>query len=319
MLLFNSKSADPHFNLALEEHLFETYSEDFLLMYRNKDSVIVGKHQNAFSEANLTYLNYKGIPLLRRFSGGGTVFHDLNNINFSFITTGGNNMVIDFRKFALPVTEYMRLLNIPAEISERNDILIGGKKVSGNAAHAKGRRALHHGTLLFDSNLSKLSEALKPGSVLYESKAVKSVRSSVANISPFLTKKLSTNEFQNGLATYLSEHFNVTSGFELSEEDENQINMLANRKYKTWEWNFGYSPPFVADILARTSTGTFHAVIEVKKGKLEGLTFGESHTFGNELKSIVGLNYRIEEVQKKLTSVMPRDLVSQILTKMFGS
>ena len=180
MFVYHSNSLNPFFNIAAEEFFFKKKTSDFFLLYRNNDAVIIGKHQNAFAEANLQEIHKNNIPVIRRLSGGGTVYHDHGNINFTFIVNKKGKHIVDFKEHMQPIFELLLDMGIDVKFSKRNDLFIDKNKISGNAEHVVRNRVLHHGTLLFNSKLSSLKNMLHVDDKLYKSKAIKSVKSPVA-------------------------------------------------------------------------------------------------------------------------------------------
>jgi lipoate-protein ligase A len=243
MYLYRSDYQDPHFNLATEEYLLKNYKQDFFLIYLNSPSVIVGKHQNTMAEINYNYIQESGIPVIRRLSGGGTVYHDPGNINFTFIASGISNKLSDFKKYTAPVMQTMEKLGLQPEYSNRNDLLINGLKFSGNAEHIWKNRILHHGTILFNSNLDILNESINSKNDQFEDKAVKSVKSQVTNISPLL-KDVTIQDFIEELKQTVLGIYDHCKEFTLTERDHREIQKLVGDKYSTWKWNYGYSPAF---------------------------------------------------------------------------
>jgi lipoate-protein ligase A len=205
--------------------------------------VVVGKHQNALAEINYRFVREHGINVARRISGGGTVFHDQGNVNFAFIKNVKSPAEISFKQFTAPVVETLAKLGIEATTSGRNDLLVEGLKISGNAEHVYKNRVLHHGTLLFDSDLKNLGQAIKVTPGKYESKAVQSNRSPVANISQFLPTPMTTGEFIQFLLDVQLEN-QANKMYSFTENDSSATQKLANEKFRTWEWNFGYSPKY---------------------------------------------------------------------------
>lgn len=243
MRLLISNSNNPYYNLATEEYLLKNSSDDIVLLYRNQPCIVVGKHQNAMAEVNYRFVSENNIPVVRRISGGGTVYHDEGNVNFTFLQNGEEGNLINFRSFILPMAEFLKKYGISAEIGPRNDILINGLKVSGNAEHIYRKRTLHHGTLLFSSALSNLRNALyvEPGK--YTDRAVKSVRSKVANIGESISANMDVKQFLNELSIYLL-CFYAAEPINLSEEADSAISLAAVEKYTDWNWNYGYSPAY---------------------------------------------------------------------------
>ena len=243
MLLIYNEKTNPYFNLAMEEYLLKNFDEDMFILWRNERSVIVGKNQNTLSEINLDYIKENSIPVVRRQSGGGAVFHDLGNINFTFISNNNDNFN-NFKRFTNPIIEILKTLDINAEFSGRNDLLIDGCKFSGNAQYNYKNKVMHHGTLLFASQISDLSNALKVKPMKFKDKSVKSVKARVTNISEHLKVPMDILEFKDLIIDYLYKTNTDTKYYTLSELDIININKLVEEKYNTWDWNFGHSPKY---------------------------------------------------------------------------
>lgn len=244
MLFILSNSFDTYFNLATEEYLLKNIDDEVFMLWRSEPAVIIGKHQNAHSEINYKYVRENNINIARRLSGGGTVVHDIQNLNFTFIANGTEGKLIDFKKFVTPVISYLETLGINAHIGEKNDIRIGDLKISGNAEHVYRKRVLHHGTLLFNSDLNRLSEAIKITPNTYFDKAVQSNRTTVTNIIDHLKSKISIEEFTDGLAGFIAKKNDSFSNYYLTDEEKNFINKLITEKYSKEDWVFGYSPKY---------------------------------------------------------------------------
>ena len=243
MLCIHLKKTDPYFCLAAEEYLLKNFQEDIFMLWQSEKAVVVGKHQNVKAEINQRFVHQNNIAVCRRISGGGTVFQDAGNVNFSFIKNIKSPAEISFKQFTAPVIDALAKLGLIATTSGRNDLMIEGLKISGNAEHVYKNRVLHHGTLLFDSDLKNLGQAIKGSPGNYESKAVQSNRSTVANILQFLKAKMTTGEFIQFLLGVQLENLQ-NSYYHLTEKDLLAIEKLSAEKFKTWEWNFGYSPKY---------------------------------------------------------------------------
>ena len=206
MKLIILSTHDPYYNLAVEEYLFQTAEDEVFMLWQNEPTVVIGKNQNAYAEVELDVLRERGIHLARRITGGGAVYHDLGNVNYTFIAKSGQQG-IDFAHFTAPILRALAELGIRAELSGRNDLLVDGRKFSGNAQYSANGKTLHHGTLLFDSDLTVLSDVLRPDEEKIRSKAVRSVRSRVTNLAPLLQKKCQTGEFIDLLADFIDREY----------------------------------------------------------------------------------------------------------------
>lgn len=269
MICIRIKNTNPFFCLAAEEYLLKNFDDDIFMLWQSNHTVVVGKHQNALGEIDYHYLRDKNITLARRISGGGTVYHDAGNVNFTFIKNVNSPAEINFKMFTQPVVEALLRLGARATNSGRNDLLIQGKKISGNAEHVYKNRVLHHGTLLFDSDLKNLGQAIKVNPGRYESKAVQSNRSEVANISGFLATKMEIDDFVQFLIDVQLEKYGNTF-YDLQENDISEIEILVREKFSTWEWNWGYSPKYYFKNDVGLDGKKLAIELQVKKGKIEG-------------------------------------------------
>ncbi len=269
MLCIKSTTQDPAFNLATEEYLLRNKDEECFYLYINGPSIIVGKHQNTLAEINVDYVKKQNIEVIRRLSGGGAVFHDPGNLNFTFIKKGEKDQLVDFRKYTRPILDVLQSLGVNARFEGRNDLTIDGKKFSGNAEHVYKNKILHHGTLLFSSKLPDLSQALKVNPLKYKDKAVKSVRSRVTNISEHLEKPITLQEFENRIMTHIRDMYTDSRIYELTEEDKKGIQELVNEKFGTWGWNFGYSPEYNFQKGIKTEGGHIEVNLDVNKGIIQ--------------------------------------------------
>lgn len=281
MLCVKNEITDPYFNLAAEEYFLKNSRQEFLMFYINDPSVIVGKHQNTYAEINLDFIRNNHIKVVRRISGGGTVWHDHGNLNFSFIRNGKEGDLVNFLKYSAPILEILHKLGLNAEFKGKNSITVNSLKISGMAEHIHKNRVLHHGTLLVKSDLSALAEALRTDSEKYSSKAVKSVRSRTANISDFLGKKLEIRELGNEIINHVAANNPVSDFYDPSASDHIAIQQLIHDKYSTWEWNFGYSPDYIFNRNAEISGYNLDIFLRVEKGliveaKLSGAIFPDS-------------------------------------------
>ncbi len=256
---------DPYFNLASEEYLLRHKSEYFVYLWINSPAVIVGVNQNTLEEVNLDFTQRTGIKVVRRQTGGGAVYHDQNNICYTVIAPYDDTQN-NYEKFSKPVINYLKSLGLNAEFTGRNDIVVDGKKVSGNAQTVYKDRIMHHGTLLFDTDITVLGDALKPNKLKIESKGIKSVRSRVANIRDLLTEKITIAEFFEGLKDYLKKDYKE---YLLGETDVTAIEKLVDEKYSRYEWNVGRSPIGKNEFADRFDFGTFKINFDTVDGIMQ--------------------------------------------------
>ncbi len=269
MRCIHNTSLDPYFNLAAEEYLLRNTDRDCFMLWRNSPAVIVGKNQNAHAEINEEYVRKKNIVVVRRLTGGGAVFHDLGNVNFTFISCGQTLKEIDFNRFTSPIVEALRELGVNAEFQGRNDLVIDGMKFSGNAQHVERDRVLHHGTLLYSSKMEDLTRALKVNPLKFQDKAVKSVQKRVTNIGSHLPEPLPVTEFIDLLMTRIESSAAevIRNGF--SEGEQAGIASLVQEKYSSWDWNFGHSPRYSFSRSFRSAGGTVEVCLDVREGRVE--------------------------------------------------
>jgi lipoate-protein ligase A len=244
MLTVVLASNDPFFNLAAEDFLLHERTDDFLILSVNDPSVIIGKHQVAHREVNAKLTAEDGIPVLRRISGGGTVYHDRGNLNFAFIRQSEAGKQVDFRYYTAPIIDFLDHLGIKAVFEGKNDLTVEGLKISGNAEHVFRERVLHHGTLLFDASLGNMKKYLKPESENYSTRGVSSNRTSVTNLKGKLKGIDTMDQFMGSMAGYFSGSIPGLNPYELTADEINRIERISGSRYKTWEWNWGYGPPY---------------------------------------------------------------------------
>jgi lipoate-protein ligase A len=280
MLYINNNVTDPYYNHALEEHFLRNRTEECFILWRSSPCILIGKNQNAYSEINIDYVKEHNLPVVRRISGGGAIFNDLGNILFGFISNKGANTFADFERFTAPIIAALKKLGVNAELSGRNDITIDGKKFSGNAQAKHGNRILHHGSILFSSNMTDLSSALKVKPIKFQDKSVKSVASRVTNISEYLESPMAVEEFKDYIMNFIMQTNPEASIYDLTSGDLNQINKLVKEKTSTWEWNFGASPKYNLVNEKKYTGGVVEINLNVNNGiindiKIYGDFFGQ--------------------------------------------
>lgn len=281
MIYIESKSTDPYFNLALEEYVFEQMNkeQDVFMLWQNENTIVVGKNQNTLEEINQEAVKRQDIHVVRRLSGGGAVYHDSGNLNFTFIVDSRHGESFNFQMFALPVVKALKKFGVRAEFNGRNDITIDGLKFSGNSQYMKHGRLLHHGCIMLDSNLEKVADALKVKISKFESKGIKSVRSRVTTINAHTERHISMEEFKKALKEAAFENEELVL-YELTEEDLDVVERLRSSKYTAWEWNYGRSPDYGVRQEKKFPGGLITAYLLVSKGKIKSVRF-YGDFFGN--------------------------------------
>lgn len=315
MLCIYNSNTDPYFNLAAEEYVLMNFTEDVFMLWRNNNAVIVGRFQNSAAEINLDFVKEKEVKVVRRLTGGGAVFHDLGNLNYTFIGPKGSG---DFRTFSEPILQVLNNLGVPARFEGRNDLMINGQKFSGNAECIAKGRILHHGTLLFASEMEDLSAALKANPLKFQDKAVKSIRKRVTNISEHLPKPMTVSEFTDIIMEHVSKNTTNAVPYTFTPEDIRAIEKLRDEKYSTWEWNFGSSPKFDYSKMMRTSGGNVEVNLFVEKGNIVKIKiFGDffSRADISEFENMfIGQPYREDSIRSIIESVTLDDYLCNVTT-----
>ena len=330
----NGNNYDASLNIALETYLVENrlVDEPILLFYINDPSIIVGRNQNTIEEVNQAYVEEKGIRVVRRMSGGGAVYHDRGNFSFCFIKDDDGSFR-DFASFTQPVIEALHKMGAKgAELKGRNDLLIEDKKFSGNAMYAKNGRMTAHGTILFDADLDEVTKALKSRKEKFESKGIKSVRSRVTNIKPYVSpeyQKLTTEEFRDLL---LLEIFGVESRdqvkeFKLTEADWAKVRKIQAERFGNWEWNYGQSPAFAIQMSQKFPFGFVDFRFNVEQGVIKEVkVYGDFFGLGDISDvedALVGVRFEREAVNQVFENLdfnkyFGRVTAEEILTLIFG-
>ena len=298
----------PYFNLATEEYLLTQTQEEVFMLWQNANAIIIGRHQNTLAEINQPFVEENKIVVARRLTGGGAVFHDLGNLNFSFIRNiAPEEKEINFVKFLQPIVDALQSLGVPATFSGRNDLVVHDKKISGNAMVYWGNRVLEHGTLLFSTVQHNLAQALKVDPSKFNDKAVKSVRSRVTNISEHLPKAMTVMEFKDYLMDFILKQQPGTTIEPLTPQEEAHIQKRADEKFSTWEWNYGASPKYAIERKVRTKGGTVQIGMDVKNGIIADLRiYGDFFSQKNpdELASmLIGKAHNRTSLQKILCEI----------------
>ena len=315
MLLIDSPSQNAYFNIASEEYLLKHFpTEDIFLLYVNAPSIIIGKFQNTLAEINLDYVKEKEIKVVRRMSGGGTVYHDLGNLNFSFHTLLGQNDFGDFSFFTQPVLNMLNGLGVPAFLQGRNDLLVEGKKFSGNAKLARHGKMIQHGTILLDSEMEVLGEALKVNPLKFIDKAIKSNRARVTNLIRYLPADTTTAHLKQALTEEIIKNNPAAVRYKFTEEDLQGIHQLMAEKYETWDWNFGFSPNYNFKKAIKLPAGFIEIHLDVEQGIIEkAKIFGDffaSKPIEELEEQLIGQRHDVTTLEQLFTTIN--------LTEFFG-
>ena len=299
------KETDPQINLAFEEYVFNQMDQDqsYFLLWQNDNAVIVGKHQNTIEEINQEYIRENDIKVVRRLSGGGAVYHDLGNLNFTFIVNDRGREQFDFQTFTRPLVEALKTLGVNAEFNSRNDIAIDGKKFSGNSQYAKRGRILHHGTILFNSNLATIQSALKVKKDKIESKGIKSVKSRVTNITDYLDETYTMEDFKAALLKAMFANDNLEK-ITLSNEEIQAIEQLKTEKYATWDWNYGKSPQYNLRKERKCDFGLITVLLQVEKGEIKDLHFYGDYFGNGDIQELEALFVGVKPSEAALSKVL---------------
>lgn len=314
MIFYDDRRTCPYFNLAAEEFLLNSAPPDETIfrLWRNAPAVIVGRHQNALSEVCVPYIDSHGIALVRRLTGGGAVYHDLGNLNYTFITADSGGP-LDFAPMVEPVLRLLGELRLPARLDGRNDVTLDGKKFSGCAQSRSNGRLLHHGTLLFSADFDAMAVALSPDPEKFRSHAVASVRSRVTNLAEYLPPEITLSVFADRLVETVAR--STSERFErrrFSDEQIRAVEKLRDEKYRTWDWNVGRSPrcDFVSQ--KRFVWGNLSVELRLDEGRIASAAFrGDFFALADptELAALfVGRRFCADEIKNALSESAVRSV-----------
>ena len=294
------ESSDPFFNLAIEEVLLKNRMDDFILLGINSPAIIIGKHQSAHRESDTMFADMNRIPVIRRISGGGTVYHDSGNLNFSFIIQSESGKQVDFRRYTRPVIDYLATIGIEARFEGKNDLKIDGLKISGNAEHVFRNRVLHHGTLLYNSSLSMLRSAIRKDTSHYTTRAVASNPSPVMNLSDKVKLFDDITHFRTGMLEYFLRTIPGAQVNMLTDNDIEEATSLASSKYRTWEWNYAYGPEYCFNSVFRFDNTPCQISITVKDGIIRECEIRGSGRLHAVADKLIGCRHMPDDMLKLL-------------------
>lgn len=320
MRLIRNICDDSFFNMAVEEYFLTVATEPLVVLWRNARTVVIGRNQNALQEVNLDFARQNNIDVVRRLSGGGAVFHDKGNINFTVIQKHEAGLFHNYEHFTAPICEYLRSLGVNAVFAGRNDLLIEGKKFSGNAQAVKNHNIMHHGTIMFNADISELVGVLNPNQLKINSKSIKSVQARVTNVAEHLLMPMEVQEFYTGLlAMFAKCGYELT---ELSAQERQEIARLAETKYRTWDWNFGQAPAYTLTREQLFDFGIVELRLEITKGRIVGVKiygdFFGLQDVGNLEHALIGAQYNQQAVIAALSTLNVADYIKGMTAKQFA-
>ncbi|MBP8960174.1 MAG: lipoate--protein ligase [Bacteroidales bacterium] len=293
---------NPFFNLAVEDFLLHNCKGDYFLVSVNDPSVIVGRHQIIFREVDVFTAGALNIPVIRRISGGGTVYHDRGNLNFTFIRNCEKERQVDFNQYIQPVIEFLNVEGVPSVMSGKSDITVNDHKVSGNAEYVFRDRILHHGTLMFDTSIEVMKQLIRPLTDTYTTKAVESKRSAVTNLKGRLKNINTIDELASEMMRFMKDYFNCIKNLSFTDVELSEIKSIAEKKYMSWDWNYGFTPSytFTSDFEIDGNTGTVRMLVK------DGIIW-ECNITGNEKlartgKMLIGRRHLFDDIKKVFLS-----------------
>ncbi len=322
--VIHNRSTDPYFNVALDSWLVREAppEHDYVMLWQNRPSVIIGRYQNTHEEVNLDYADHEKIAIVRRMSGGGAVYHDLGNLNYSLVVSTENRPFNDYLSFTRPVIEALKHYGAVAELTGRNDLTFDGKKFSGNAQYRTKSRLLHHGTILFDEDLDVVPKILNVRQDKIESKGIKSVRSRVTNVRPYLPEGVTFDEFRSTLLDMIG-HYNggIAGEFVLTPERLRAVEARVSERFGQWEWNFGQSPSFNYRGRERFSKGEIEARVDVRNGRInQTVIYGDflgAHDIEPLIEALQGVEYQRTPLTQVLASLPVEEYLGGVTREQF--
>lgn len=322
MLCILSLEQWPAFNFACEEHFLKYFTEDVFFIYRNSPSVVVGKHQNSLAEIDYRFMRSEQIGLYRRISGGGAVYHDPGNVNFSFLCHSTSEGMVDFARFTLPIRNLLGSMGLQVSVEGKSNLAIEGKKISGNAEHLFKNKVLHHGTLLFSTDLRKLQGVLSPSPGVFRHKGMPSEPRHVTNIGHHLEQKMSVKEFEQTLFNYIKGQYEESRVYNLNREEVTKISELAYNKYETYQWNYGYSPSYrFSKVLTSPEGEVLEIVLNVSKGLITRASFFGNYTRGKDPEHLAlmfrGIPHTEEAIREKVSKALLNAYMPRISPQLF--
>jgi len=305
MIYIKNDCTDANFNFALEKYaMYELdVSDEYFIFWRTQPTLMIGNYQNPYQEINMDYAKEHNVNIVRRITGGGTIYTDMNGWQFSFIVKGKNDKgdKIDFDKYTKPIIEALKSLNVEAYRSGRNDLLIDNKKFSGNAQYHDSTVSLHHGSLLFDTDIEAMVRALNVADEKIISKGIKSARDRVTNINDYLKDKITSLEFRDVMIEYLTKDMEV---YHLTDDDTESVNKIKAEQFDTWEWNIGKTPKFNITKDKRFAGGKIQVRTYVEKGVIKVVEFYGDFFAQKEIadlkQALLGCEYDKEKVKDRL-------------------
>lgn len=300
MFCITLETVDPYFNLAIEEVLLRNSRENFLILGINTPCLVIGKHQSAHREVNTRFVTENSIPVIRRISGGGTVYHDEGNLNFIFINQSESGKQIDFRRYTRPVIDFLASKGVDAKFEGKNDLKVNGLKISGNAEHVYRNRVLHHGTLLFSSSLDNLRNSIRKDTSRYSTRAVESNPSSITNLQGLMPAISNVSDFRSELMEYFLKNIPSAHPYNIEIQHIEKAELLVGTKYRTWEWNFAYGPEYRFSNSFKYNGENVECRLYVQEGTIRDCVLTGSDALAGIDKKLIGCRHMVNEVREVL-------------------
>ena len=308
-LINNNGITDPQINLALEEFCLRNFppNRSYFMVYVNRPSVIIGRHQNILAEVDLRFAQQTKLQVVRRISGGGAVYHDPGNLNFSFIRPYNRRSLVTLSLTLAPIQAALLGMGVPAAFNRKNDLFVAGRKISGNAQFSNTKRIMVHGTLLFDSNLDHLRRALNPQVDHIASMGRKSAKSEVTNILPYLNTSFDLKAFRWRMLDTVTGQYGGMQTIRLEDNEWQAVEQLSDEKYRTWDWNYGKAPAFQINRLNHNAKGRLGYSMDVENGCIAAIRFEQEYTgFFGRVKiedHLVGVPFRRDAISARLNNL----------------
>jgi len=318
--IVHSNSFNPWYNLALEEYLLNNTRKNEVILYlwQNDNTVVIGRNQNAWKECNCRLLEENDGKLARRLSGGGAVYHDLGNLNFTFVM---DKNLYDIHTQLEVILKAVRDSNIDAKFSGRNDLVVDGRKFSGNAFYYGTNSSYHHGTILVETDFENMVEYLQVSQEKIKSKGIEPVKSRVVNLKK-LNPAISIEQMKTELEKYFKNLYQVDPKTQTIAPHENEEIAKLQGKYSSWSWRYGEAPDFDITYENRFDWGDIQLGLSLKKGKIEEAKIYSDAMNADLIENIADnlseCQFKIDEVTKAIENVDHVEKDQEVINELIG-